>query len=83
MDGLLGLLLVAVPIAVIVLLSVWGGRPFWRLAASRAQWVGAILWTVFFFALWQVRLSFELQTLSLVAIVLVIGVWNRKRTRAT
>ena len=83
MDPLLALTYVALPIAMIVLLSVWGGRPFWRLAASRAQWVGAILWTVFFFALWQVRLSFELQILILVAIGLVIAIWNRKRTPAT
>ena len=83
MDPLLALTYVALPIAMIVLLSVWGGRPFWRLAASRAQWVGAILWTVFFFALWQVRLSFALQILILVAIGLVIAIWNRKRTPAT
>ncbi len=82
MDLLLALIYVAVPIAMVALLSWASGTPLWRLAASRALWFQVILWLILAMTMSALGLTHELQILIIASIGMVIAIWNRKRTQA-
>ncbi len=82
MDPLLALIYVAVPIAMVALLSWASGTPLWRLAASRALWFQVILWLILAMTMSALGLPYVLQMLIVIAIGLVVSIWIHSRTQA-
>ena len=81
-DLLLALIYVAVPIAMVALLSWASGTPLWRLAAGRGLWFQVILWLILATTMSALGLPYELQMLIVIAIGVVITIWSRSRARA-